>query len=91
MSGRESLEYAAECMGQAKTAHSDQGRLACLATTSAEYEAAQYHTPKITCPRCSTIMRLARIEQAPNQEARLVFDCTCGFEYRMWERVRSGI
>jgi lysyl-tRNA synthetase class I len=62
-----------------------------MATTSAEHEPAQYHTPMFTCPRCSKIMRLARVEQAPNQEARLMFDCTCGFEYRMSEGVRSGI
>src|ERR1700761_4693940 len=36
--------------------------------------------PKITCPRCNKIMRLARVEQETDQEARLMFDCDCGFE-----------
>jgi lysyl-tRNA synthetase class I len=53
-------------------------------------EAAEYYTPKITCPRCSKIMRLARVEQEPDKETGLLFDCDCGFEYRMSERAQAG-
>jgi RNase P subunit RPR2 len=60
-----------------------------MPTNDMQHEAVQYHTPKITCPRCGTIMRLARVEQVPKQEARLIFDCNCGFEYRMSERART--
>jgi hypothetical protein len=53
-------------------------------------EAAESYTPKITCPGCSKIMRLARVEQEPDEEAQLLFDCDCGFEYRMSERAQAG-
>lgn len=46
--------------------------------------------PRVTCPRCGTTMRLAGIE--PDDIGRgevTVFDCDCGFEYRMSASVRE--
>ena len=46
--------------------------------------------PRVTCPQCGEHMRLARTEpQAPDHRHRMMFDCPCGFEYRMSERARS--
>ena len=52
-------------------------------------KAPNYHIPTVTCPRCSKTMRLARAEPVHDKEARLIFDCECGFEYRMSERARG--
>jgi RNase P subunit RPR2 len=50
-----------------------------------------YYIPRVTCPQCGEHMRLARTEPlVPNNHHRMMFDCPCGFEYRMSERVRSG-
>jgi lysyl-tRNA synthetase class I len=57
---------------------------------SAQHKAAEYLVPKITCPGCGKSLRLARVEQALDELARLMFDCDCGFEYRMSERARKG-
>ncbi|MDI3470618.1 MAG: hypothetical protein OJF62_002681 [Pseudolabrys sp.] len=46
--------------------------------------------PRVICPRCGTTMRLAGIE--PDDIGRgevTVFDCDCGFEYRMSASVRE--
>jgi len=49
-----------------------------------------YYIPRVTCPQCGEHMRLARTEpQVPHNHHRMMFDCPCGFEYRMSERVRS--
>jgi hypothetical protein len=47
--------------------------------------------PRIQCPRCGTIMRLARIEppfQAAPETA--TFECQCGFTYRQSDRARAA-
>jgi RNase P subunit RPR2 len=50
----------------------------------------KYLIPQITCPNCGKKLRLARIEpDVPNDQSRMVFDCSCGFEYRMSERARE--
>jgi hypothetical protein len=50
-----------------------------------------YYIPRVTCPQCGEHMRLARTEPVvSNNHHRMMFDCPCGFEYRMSERVRSG-
>ena len=47
--------------------------------------------PQVTCPQCGEHMRLARTEPfVPHSHHRMMFDCPCGFEYRMPERARSG-
>ena len=41
--------------------------------------------PKVECPRCREIMRLALMEPAalsPLKRDALVFQCTCGFSYK---------
>jgi hypothetical protein len=38
--------------------------------------------PRVLCPRCGTMMRLAEVDSDHDQE-RLRFDCACAFEYRM--------
>jgi C4-type Zn-finger protein len=49
-----------------------------------------YYIPRVTCPQCGEHMRLARTEpQVPHNHHRMMFDCPCGFEYRISERVRS--
>lgn len=47
--------------------------------------------PRVQCPRCGSIMRLAQIEPEPKTSRiqRVTFDCGCGFTYRMSERVRA--
>jgi hypothetical protein len=39
--------------------------------------------PRVLCPRCGTLMRLATVEpeQTENRE-RMTFACDCGFDYR---------
>jgi RNase P subunit RPR2 len=45
--------------------------------------------PRVTCPQCGTHLRLAGIEpDGRGNESRMIFDCSCGFEYRMSERAR---
>lgn len=48
--------------------------------------------PRIQCPRCGAIMRLAKIEPDLNtcHVHRITFDCGCGFTYRLNERVRAA-
>jgi RNase P subunit RPR2 len=59
-------------------------------SSESQHDNTQQHLiPKVTCPQCGTHLRLAGIE--PDRRAnrsRLVFDCSCGFEYRMSERAR---
>jgi RNase P subunit RPR2 len=46
--------------------------------------------PRVLCPRCGTVMRLAEIE--PEDTGRgdvTIFDCDCGFEYRMSSSARE--
>jgi RNase P subunit RPR2 len=46
--------------------------------------------PRVTCPRCGTTMRLAEIEPEDIGRGEVtVFDCDCGFEYRMSASVRE--
>jgi RNase P subunit RPR2 len=46
--------------------------------------------PRVTCPRCGTDMRLAEIEPEDFGRGEVtVFDCDCGFEYRMSASVRE--
>ena len=48
-----------------------------------------YFIPRVTCPQCGEHMRLARTEPSlPDSRHRMMFDCPCGFEYRMSERAR---
>jgi hypothetical protein len=58
--------------------------------TKAEQRETAGLIPKITCPRCGELMRLARVEPDTDKAARLMFDCDCGFEYQMSERARPG-
>jgi C4-type Zn-finger protein len=52
----------------------------------------KYLIPQITCPNCGKKLRLARMESdVPSNQSRMVFDCSCGFEYRMSERARSEV
>ena len=39
--------------------------------------------PRVLCPRCGTQMRLAKAETAARDGDKLMFECTCGFEYQM--------
>lgn len=42
--------------------------------------------PQIVCPVCGSEMRLAMAESiAPDN--RMTFDCPCGFEYQLSEKV----
>lgn len=47
--------------------------------------------PRIQCPRCGCIMRLAKSEPSPSERAtdRLTFECACGFTYEQTERART--
>jgi hypothetical protein len=45
--------------------------------------------PVIICPRCGKQMRLAEVDPEPGDTDRLIFDCDCGFEYQMSQRVRK--
>jgi hypothetical protein len=50
-----------------------------------------FYIPRVTCPQCGEHMRLARTEPlVPNSHHQMMFDCACGFEYRMAERARAG-
>ena len=48
--------------------------------------------PRIQCPRCGTIMRLARVEPATisDQDRITTFDCECGFIYQQDDRARAA-
>ena len=53
--------------------------------------------PHIACPRCGTTMRLAVLEPlleptvANSNKNRMVFECRCGFEYRMSDKAASEL
>lgn len=40
--------------------------------------------PRVMCPRCGTLMRLAEVEPGDKDGHDVMkFDCDCSFEYRM--------
>ena len=45
--------------------------------------------PKIGCPWCGNIMRFAGIVPTEPQRHQMLFDCVCGFEYRLSEPAKS--
>ena len=60
-----------------------------MSTNETRRGQAEHLIPKVTCPQCGTHLRLAGIEPSDNgEQSRLVFNCSCGFEYRMSERAR---
>jgi hypothetical protein len=48
--------------------------------------------PRVQCPCCGAIMRLARIDPGPSNSrpGKMTFDCECGFVYQQSARVRAG-
>jgi transposase-like protein len=48
--------------------------------------------PHIQCPRCGTIMRLARVEPSfQGMPQTATFECHCGFTYQQTERARAAL
>jgi RNase P subunit RPR2 len=47
--------------------------------------------PRIQCPRCGILMRLAKVEPEANDShsSRMTLECQCGFAYHQSERARS--
>jgi len=39
--------------------------------------------PRIVCPRCGDLMRLAQTSAEMDKPDIMDFDCECGFEYQM--------
>jgi RNase P subunit RPR2 len=60
-----------------------------MSTQASQRDESKYSIPKITCPECGTHLRLATVEPQEPGNNRMVFDCSCGFEYRMLERPRA--
>ncbi len=47
--------------------------------------------PRVTCPRCGSLMRLAQIGPAFADDGETeTFDCTCGFTYNHTIRQARG-
>jgi hypothetical protein len=48
--------------------------------------------PRVQCPQCGMIMRLARIEPERDEShsSRMMFDCECEYVYQQTERARAG-
>lgn len=51
--------------------------------------------PSILCPVCSKLMRLKTLEAKEDGSEQMIFDCSCGFDYRQSrevhrERARSA-
>lgn len=47
--------------------------------------------PRVHCPRCGAIMRLARIDPSEDdsRRERTTFECDCGFMYQQTDPIRS--
>ena len=39
--------------------------------------------PRVLCPQCVELMRLAQIARVSATDENMQFDCGCGFEYRI--------
>jgi hypothetical protein len=52
----------------------------------------QLSLPIVSCPMCAAKMRLAGAEpNVTDSKLRITFDCKCGFEYRMSERIAQRV
>ena len=48
--------------------------------------------PIVSCPMCGAKMRISSAEPNGNDpKLRIKFECECGFEYRMSERIANRI
>jgi RNase P subunit RPR2 len=57
-----------------------------LMATSTQPQIPEGSIPKVICPQCGAQMTLSRIEPEGPDDSHMVFDCLCGFEYRMPDR-----
>jgi hypothetical protein len=58
-----------------------------MSVSASQRQAAEAGIPEITCPVCGARMRLAAMEpRSGNEQSRMIFDCKCGFEYRVADR-----
>jgi len=44
--------------------------------------------PRVVCPRCGDLMRLAQTSTETDKPDLMDFDCECGFEYQLREGKR---